>query len=321
MLEKAGLSDYIPSQILAYPMKFIQPKQRGFTLIELLVVIAIIGILASLLLPALARAKVKADSLKAQANAGQIAKGIEAYRGDHEGRCAPQTNGGCWSDIHSRKYNKSHRYWPRDPITGEQWFYYYYWGKLYEGYLGGDETKKLFHDPTCKATDNYWSDGPRGLHRYVDWSFNGVGRMFTSAGGNFDAKATFSRPDSLLGRRDIDYVDPGETILFQSGYESMLDGNGDVPCFSFYHDSGALNPKNPKLGLSTRGNSETTLREIFRHGGRSPTIYADGHLEMNTANDLKPENYMTEKVGLKAWGSYNRNSPPPYPFSSAVIKR
>ena len=159
------------------------------------------------------------------------------------------------------------------------------------------------------------------MHKYVDWSFNGVGKLFTNEGGNFDAKATLSRPDSLLGRRDIDYVDPGKTILFQSGYESMLDGNGDVPCFRFYHDSGALNPKNPKLGLSTRGNSETTLREIFRHGGRSPTIYADGHLEMNTADDLKPENYMTEKVGLKAWGSYNRNSPPPYPFSSAVIKR
>ncbi|SVD69908.1 uncharacterized protein METZ01_LOCUS422762, partial [marine metagenome] len=35
---------FIPSQILASPMKHIQPKQRGFTLIELLVVIAIIGI-------------------------------------------------------------------------------------------------------------------------------------------------------------------------------------------------------------------------------------------------------------------------------------
>ena len=101
----------------------------------------------------------------------------------------------------------------------------------------------------------------------------------------------------------------------------MIDGNGDGPCFRFLHDSGALNPNNPRFDLKTRGNSETSLRELFRHGGSSAVIYADGHLEMNSVHDLKPENYIPQQEGLKAWESYHRNSPPPYPFSSAVIKR
>ena len=59
-------------------------KTRGFTLIELLVVIAIIGILASMLLPTLAKAKKKANRLKCSSNVGQLAKAYIGFAGEFE---------------------------------------------------------------------------------------------------------------------------------------------------------------------------------------------------------------------------------------------
>jgi prepilin-type N-terminal cleavage/methylation domain-containing protein len=59
-------------------------RNKAFTLIELLVVIAIIGILASMLLPTLAKAKKKANRLKCMANVKQVNTVLISFAGDFE---------------------------------------------------------------------------------------------------------------------------------------------------------------------------------------------------------------------------------------------
>src|SRR6516225_9189679 len=63
--------------------------KKGFTLIELLVVIAIIAILAAMLLPALAKAKARAQRLQCMSQMKQLGVGIQLFVNDHDDKYPP----------------------------------------------------------------------------------------------------------------------------------------------------------------------------------------------------------------------------------------
>lgn len=150
----------------------------AFTLVELLVVIGIIAILASLLLPALARAKERAKVAKVHAELYGAGLALEMYADDHEGQLPP-VRVNCNADLAA--------HWCQFPIELAQ-----------EGYLArGDKPgmaanmEDVFHPghtyKYAAPVPQLLNDSPSGNYRL--WAPNDFPVCATNAGNYYSNRA------------------------------------------------------------------------------------------------------------------------------------
>ncbi|MBM3822225.1 MAG: prepilin-type N-terminal cleavage/methylation domain-containing protein [Verrucomicrobia bacterium] len=262
-------------------------SRAGFTLIELLVVIAIIGLLASMMLPSLARAKAKGRDIACRGNVRQIALGLQLHVMDHG-------------------------YYPVYSVDPSLSLEFKFWPETLEPYTSSNWTNKLYACPDFKGVTASGNQGGSPLGSY---GYNANGTKWTPSdlglGGSM-VRATpkeMHEDSSLFRLRESRVVAPsdmmamGDAHLIWSPKTMTKNVYGvDLP-YDNYSGMGLLdiNSRNGVEQSGWPGSKGIIKATLKRHGGRYNVAFCDGHVESIKRDDL----FSRTDRPLRRWNNDN----------------
>jgi prepilin-type N-terminal cleavage/methylation domain-containing protein/prepilin-type processing-associated H-X9-DG protein len=286
------------------PLRVADPARgaRGFTLIELLVVIAIIGILASLLLPVLHRAKDSADLTVCRNNLRQWGVALRLYVDDHE--CyVPYSMNHPGSGIHSQRW---HARLARAIGYAElRWTY----APAYETppAKGIQMCPGLATAPRSRASG--W------IHGVGCYGYNGGGALGLGAETIDHTVQPPDAPENLRFTRENEVVAPHDMIAIGDALVGWgFWGGADADAAWALEGLDPLWPEataavgfGSVVGAFTPDDAKA-IRAIVarRHGGRWNMVFCDGHAEKGKTADW----FDLRKVAIrKRWNRDNLPHP------------